>query len=187
MSSRFAVSETTIPDLLMVRHEPLGDDRGELERLFCLDVLRSSFADRNVVQINRTLTKQVGAVRGMHYQLPPSAETKVVTCLRGRVLDIAVDLRADSPTFLKSYAVELYSDAHHSLLIPEGFAHGFQTLECDSELLYFHTAFYDPASERGLVPTDPALGIDWPLPISQISTRDAQHPLVDDNFEGVRL
>ena len=186
MSPRLVVESTLIGGLLTAIHPPLGDARGELERLFCANDLDEVLGERHIVQVNRTLTRQVGAVRGMHYQLPPSAEMKIVTCMRGRIFDVAVDLRAGSPTFLRPYGIELSEGTHRSFVIPEGFAHGFQVLESDSELLYFHTAFYDPVNERGLAPTDPALGIEWPLEISQISDRDAQHELVSDTFEGVR-
>lgn len=110
-----------------------------------------------------------------------------MTCLRGRIWDVVVDLRANSPTFLKWHAEELSANNHHALLIPQGFAHGFQTLEDDCELLYLHSAPYAPASEAGLNPSDKALGIPWPLPITAISLRDTQHPLLHAEFVGMTL
>ena len=121
----------------------------------------------------------------MHYQLPPSAEAKIVSCLRGAAFDVAVDLRRDSPTFLQWHAETLSAENHRSLVIPEGVAHGFQALADDCELLYFHTAAYDPAAERGLHPGDPRLAIAWPLPVERLSERDASHPPLTPEFDGV--
>ena len=133
------------------------------------------------------MTREPGTVRGMHFQLPPSAETKLIRCLRGRVFDVAVDLRRDSPTFLKWSGHELSATNAHLLVIPEGFAHGFQVLEPDSELLYLHTAFYDPAHEGGLSPADPMLAIRWPLPVNGLSDRDRNHPQLTADYRGIAL
>ncbi len=176
-----------IPGLAVATHPPVGDARGELERLFCVTEMADVVGDRRIMQINRTRTSAVGAVRGMHYQLAPHAEMKLVTCLRGRVLDVAVDLRMGSPTFLEYQAIELSPHSHTTFVIPEGFAHGFQVLEPDSELLYFHTASYEPGAERGVSSTDPAIGIEWPLPIAQLSERDRSHEPIGDTFRGVAL
>ena len=121
----------------------------------------------------------------MHFQYPPSAEMKMVRCLRGRVFDVAVDLRQGSATFLQWHAEELSADNNRMFIIPEGFAHGFQVLDESSELLYLHTAAYNPSAEGGLRFDDPAIGIDWPLTITDISLRDQQHPLLSDEFEGL--
>lgn len=123
----------------------------------------------------------------MHYQHPPHAEMKMVRCLRGRVWDVAVDLRAGSPTFLDWYARELNPESAEMMVIPEGFAHGFQTLEPESELLYLHTEFYNPESEAGLRHDDPQLKIDWPLTPQDLSPRDLSHPFLENNFTGVTL
>lgn len=140
-----------------------------------------------VAQINQTLTRCEGAVRGMHYQLPPVAEVKLVTCLRGRVFDVAVDLRADSTTFLRWHGEILSPENRRALAIPQGFAHGFQALEVDCELLYLHSAPYRPEAERALNACDPRLGIDWPLPISDMSDRDRGHAMLTENFAGIVL
>jgi dTDP-4-dehydrorhamnose 3,5-epimerase len=123
----------------------------------------------------------------MHFQNPPHAECKLVSCLRGEVWDVAVDVRAGSSTFLQWHAVRLSAANGKALLIPEGFAHGFQALTDDAELLYCHSEPHAPAAERGLNPVDPRLAIAWPLPVGQLSARDAGHPMIDQAFEGVRL
>lgn len=163
----------------------IGDDRGQFARLFDLDLLGAVHGARPIVQINHSITRQPGTVRGMHYQTAPALEAKWVRCLRGRVLDVAIDLRQGSPTFLQHFAVELSPAGAVALFIPEGCAHGFQVLEPDSELLYLHTAPYAPHHEAGLRCDDPALGIAWPLPVTGLSPRDAAHPLITADFEGI--
>ena len=163
----------------------IGDARGQFARLFDLDLLGAVHGARPIVQINHSVTRQPGTVRGMHYQSAPALEAKWVRCLRGRVLDVAIDLRQGSPTFLQHFAVELSPAGAAALFIPEGCAHGFQVLEPDSELLYLHTAPYAPHHEAGLRCDDPALGIAWPLPIIGLSPRDAAHPLITADFEGI--
>jgi dTDP-4-dehydrorhamnose 3,5-epimerase len=121
----------------------------------------------------------------MHFQYPPHAEMKLVRCLKGRVWDVAVDLRYRSPTFLQWHAEELTPNSGRMMVIPEGFAHGFQVLEPDSELLYLHTAPYTPSAEGGLRHNDPKLGIHWPLHVTDLSERDAAHPLIGEAFQGV--
>lgn len=185
--NKFDVISTEIDDLKVLRRKPIADSRGYLERMFCINDLSGVMAAESIIQINRTHTKQLGAVRGMHYQLQPYAEIKLVTCLKGRVLDVAVDLRANSPTFLKSFSIELTGNNHTTLFIPKGFAHGFQTLTADCEMLYFHTAQYSPDHERGLNALDPLLGIEWPLPVNDRSPRDLAHPMLTANFQGIDL
>lgn len=183
--SRFLVHDTPLTGLKLIERKPVGDARGFLSRLFCESELAAAGWTRGIAQINHTLTRTQGAVRGMHFQRAPHAEMKLVSCLRGAVWDVAVDLRADSPTFLKWHAAELSADNHRSLLIPEGFAHGFQTLTADCELLYLHSAAYVPDAEGGLQPQDPALAIAWPLAISEISARDSQHALLTQAYTGL--
>lgn len=185
--SRFALEHTPLPGLHRVVRQPAGDTRGWFERLFCSEELAAAAGQPFVpVQINRSLTRVRGAVRGLHYQHPPHAEIKYVSCLRGAVFDVAVDLRAGSPTFLRWYGSTLSADNRSSLLIPRGFAHGFQALTEDCELLYLHSDPYHPQAEAGVHPGDPAVGVDWPLPISELSSRDAAHPLLVRDFSGVR-
>ena len=187
VSSRFVIQATSLSGLNVVERKLLGDSRGYLERMFCTEELRSVFGERSILQINHTLTQTKGTVRGMHFQYAPHAEMKLVSCLRGLVFDVAVDLRKGSPTFLHWHAELLNGENHKTLVIPEGFAHGFQTLTDDCEMLYLHTAAYAPDAEAGLNPKDLRLAIAWPLPITEMSLRDAAHlPIVAD-FEGIKL
>ena len=186
MSDRFTILPTRLAGLHALERHPRCDSRGYLERLFCEQDLQAVFGgDRRVVQINRTLTKLPGTVRGLHFQRPPHAETKVVTCLRGEVFDVAVDLRPSSPTFLEWHAEVLSETNGRSLLIPEGFAHGFQTIAADCELLYFHSAAWCASAEGGLNPIDPRIAIAWPQPVSEMSDRDRRHPLLDAGHDDV--
>ncbi|VBA52225.1 dTDP-4-dehydrorhamnose 3,5-epimerase [Mycobacterium attenuatum] len=185
MGYRMNILDTPISDLKVVQSLPHRDARGAFVRLFCANDLQSLLGHRQIAQINHSRTSHAGAVRGMHFQYPPHAEMKMVRCLSGRVWDVAVDLRSGSPTFLRWHAQELAPDDAQMLVIPEGFAHGFQALEPDSELLYLHTAFYHPPSEGGLRHDDPRLAIAWPLPPRDLSPRDLAHRLLDADFTGV--
>ena len=182
---RFSCTPLAIPGVVAVQRQRIGDARGSLSRVFCAGELAAAGWTWPVAQINHTHTVRAGTVRGMHYQRPPHAEAKLVTCLRGRVWDVAVDLRAGSPTFLHWCAQELSAENLTALLIPLGCAHGFQALTDDAELLYLHSAAYAPQAEGGLRPTDPRLGIAWPLPISELSARDAGHALLGASFTGL--
>lgn len=183
--SRFLVHDTPLAGLKLIERKLIGDARGFLARMFCAEDLSMAGWHAGIAQINHTLTQARGTVRGMHFQRSPHMEIKLVSCLRGVVWDVAVDLRAGSPTFLKWHAVELSATNHCALLIPEGFAHGFQTLTDDCELLYMHSAAYVPDAEGGVQAQDPALAISWPLPITEISTRDAQNVLLTQEFTGL--
>ena len=185
--SRFTILDTPIADLKIVERQQLGDTRGFLSRLFCAEELSVAGWHKPIAQINQTLTQKQGTIRGMHFQRPPYAEIKLVTCLRGAIWDVAVDLRDESPTFLQWHAEELSAANHRALLIPEGFAHGFQTLSDDCEIVYLHSMAYLPGAEAGLNPKDHMLSITWPLAIAELSTRDAQHPMLDHQFKGVTL
>lgn len=179
MSSRFHILDTKLEGLSILQPKRLGDHRGYLERMFCTQDLDSLLEGRSISQINRTYTEKLGTVRGMHFQRPPHAEMKFVTCLRGEVFDVAVDMRSDSSSYLNFHSEILSGENHKILVIPEGFAHGFQALSDDCEMLYFHSAAYHPSAESGLNPRDPVLAIDWPLPISEISERDSAHPFIN--------
>lgn len=169
---------TPLPGLMVVETRPVGDQRGSFARLFCAQELAPLGLPGPIAQINHSCTSVQGTVRGLHFQRPPKAEAKLVRCLRGRVFDVAVDLRKGSATYLRWHAVELSPENHLAFYLPQGFAHGFQTLTPDCELLYLHTEFYSPEHEGGLRFDDPALGIAWPLPVVGLSARDAAHPLV---------
>lgn len=185
--SRFTVLNTPLAGLKLVQREKLQDERGFLSRLFCADELAAAGWRGPVAQINHTCTRQTGTVRGLHYQVPPHSEIKLVSCLRGEVWDVVVDLRAGSPTFLRWHAQVLSADNGCAMLIPQGFAHGFQALEGDSELLYCHSNAYASQAEAGLHPQDACLAIGWPLFVQGLSPRDAGHPMITDVFEGMRL
>jgi len=181
------ITPTPIGGVAVVEMEPFIDNRGAFTRLFCNAELREVIGTRQIAQINRSHTNSVGAVRGLHYQRSPFAEMKLVSCMNGRIWDVAVDLRAGSRTFLQCHAEELTANNYRMLVIPEGCAHGFQVLEPDSELLYLHTAVYNSASEGGVKPTDPRLRIRWPLPIVDLSDRDRSHPMLADDFTGLTV
>ena len=181
------ISDLPLPGLKLIERTRLGDERGFLSRLFCAEELAGTGWNKPIAQINHARTFKRGTVRGMHYQCPPHAEMKLVNCLHGEVWDVAVDLRTSSKTFLHWHAENLSADNRLALLIPEGFAHGFQALTDDVELLYCHSASYVPASERGLNPREPMLGIDWPLPMAALSERDARFEWLAPGFEGIRL
>lgn len=175
--NRFRINDLRIPGLKLIQRTLIGDQRGFLCRLFCAEELALAGWTKPIAQINHTLTAKQGTVRGMHFQHPPHAEMKLVSCLRGKVFDVAVDIRPDSPTYLHWHAEELSADNHKALLIPEGFAHGFQALTNNVELLYCHSAPYVPEAEGGLNALDPKLAIAWPLEISEMSERDRDRGL----------
>jgi len=180
--SRFKITDLPLLGLKLVERQRLGDNRGFMSRLFCAVELAEAGWKKHIAQINHTYTSRRGTVRGMHFQHPPHAEMKLVNCIQGRVWDVAVDLRADSATFLHWHGEELSAENNRALLIPEGFAHGFQALTGDVELLYCHSAAYHVEAEAGLNPRDPELAINWPLNITELSERDAQHPMIKKNF-----
>jgi dTDP-4-dehydrorhamnose 3,5-epimerase len=185
--SRFTITDLPLAGLKLVQRQRLGDSRGFLSRLYCAQELGAVGWHNSIEQINHTYTAQKGTVRGMHYQLPPNAEMKLVTCIQGEVWDVAIDLRAGSPTFFHWHAETLSSDNHKALFIPEGFAHGFQTLSDNVTLLYCHNAAHKSDAESALNVRDPRLAITWPLAITVLSPRDAQHPLINSEFKGVFL
>lgn len=185
MSERFEIRATPLAGLQVLQRKPIGDGRGYLERLFCMDELAPLLSGRRIAQINHTRTATRGSVRGLHYQRPPHAETKFISCLRGEVFDVAVDIRSHSPTFLHWHAEVLSAENHLTLVVPEGFAHGFQALTDECDMLYFHTASYQPAAEAGLHVNDPRLDIAWPLPVSGLSPRDAGHAPLGADFTGI--
>ncbi|MFB2549725.1 dTDP-4-dehydrorhamnose 3,5-epimerase family protein [Ensifer soli] len=185
MSGRFEAEGTGVDGLVLLKRRRLGDERGFLSRLFCVSDLAEFGWEGGVAQINETGTSYRGTVRGMHFQRPPHAEIKLVTCTRGAVLDIVVDLREGSRTFLSSYAVELSAGNGLSLLVPKGFAHGFQALTDDVRMIYAHSMPFVAEAEGGLHCQDPALGLRWPLPVARLSPRDAAHPMIATAYPGL--
>jgi len=160
----------------LIEAEPFQDHRGLFARFFCSRELSQLMGERRILNINLSRNRETGTIRGMHFQHHPHQEMKLVRCLSGSVFDVLIDLRPESPTFLKWHG-EILSAANMKMLcIPEDFAHGFQVLEPDTEVLYLHTAFYMPEAQGGLRYNDPTVGIEWPLPVTEISWRDASHP-----------
>ena len=185
---RFVMKDTPLAGLKLIKRECLKDERGFFSRLFCAEELASIFnIEKHIVQINHTHTYQAGSIRGLHFQLPPHSEIKIVSCLVGKIFDVVVDLRKNSATFLQWHAEILSADNNHSLLIPEGFAHGFQTLTDDCHLIYCHSAFYAPHAEAGLHYQDSKLGIAWPCETTCISKRDQLHPFLLETFKGLLI
>src|SRR3990167_4201860 len=166
---RFEIINTPLSSLKIIQRNPVSDQRGYLERLFCNKELQAILPEKNIMQINHTLTNLCGTIRGLHFQHPPYTETKLISCIRGAIFDVAIDLRKDSPTFLQYHAEILTDNNHKTFCIPDGFAHGFQTLTDQCELLYFHTNQYNKESEDGLNALDSQLAIQWPLPIANRS------------------
>ncbi|MFA0823881.1 MAG: dTDP-4-dehydrorhamnose 3,5-epimerase [Methanomethylovorans sp.] len=171
----------------IVHAEPFVDHRGVFARFFCEKELSEIIDDRHFVNLNFSKTLKKGAVRGLHFQYPPIAEMKLVRCIRGSVYDVIVDIRKNSPTFLKWYGVELSAENMKMICIPEGFAHGFQALEESSELIYLVSSFYSPEFEGGLNYNDPVLGINWPENVTDISDKDSKYPFIEDKFNGIEI
>jgi dTDP-4-dehydrorhamnose 3,5-epimerase len=164
-------TEIELKGAFIIDLEPFSDNRGEFMRLFCKNELQA-IEDIDCVQANYSINKKKGTLRGMHFQNPPFSETKIIKCLNGSIYDVIVDLRKGSPTYLKWHAEVLKKGDYKMLYIPKGFGHGFQTLEDDSEVLYFHSEFYNKAADNGFNYEDSKIRIKWPLPISVISEKD---------------
>ena len=187
MSERFEFIETELDGLYVIKRKPIADDRGRFMRFFCEEEYKEiGFLSRNV-QMNLPTTRNKGVVRGIHYQIPPMAETKIVTCLQGEILDVAVDLREGSPTFLRYYSQVLSKENGMSLFIPEGFGHGFQTLTEDCEVFYLHSEFYSPEYAQAVNAFDPAINIEWPLDVTMRSENDENVGLLNSEFIGVQV
>ncbi len=171
----------------IIEAKPYEDARGMFTRLYCENEFKEINQLKKIVQINYSLTKGKGALRGMHYQKPPKAEIKMVRCLSGSIFDVIIDLRKDSNTFLKWHGEVLSSENRRMMYIPEGFAHGFQTLAPSCELLYFHTEFYSQDFEGGVLYDDPGVDIKWPSAVAEITEKDMSYPLLSKEFEGIKL
>lgn len=184
---RFSITPVGIAGLMLLQRHPLGDERGYFQRLFDADELQQAGWQGAIAQINHTLTRQAGTLRGLHMQLAPFAEYKLITCLRGRVWDVAVDLRAGSPTFKQSFGVVLAPEQQNALLIPPGCAHGFQSL-CDNvEMLYCHSQPYRADAEFCIQACDSQLALEWPLAITQRSAKDEFSASLAPDFAGVSV
>lgn len=176
------LSETSLKGAFLIDIEPRADARGTFTRVFCQKEFERAGLMHDLAQINHSKNYKAGTLRGMHYHTSPCREAKLIRCIRGKVFDVAVDLRKSSPTYLKWVGFELSEQNEKMFYIPPGFAHGFQTLEPHTELLYHCTDFYAPEHERGLRFDDPAFSIHWPLPVVDISDRDKSHPWVGPDF-----
>jgi dTDP-4-dehydrorhamnose 3,5-epimerase len=179
-------TETKLRGAFLIDIERREDSRGFFARAFCQHEFEAHGLKKTIAQANVAFNHKRGTLRGMHFQLPPAAETKVVRCTRGAILDIIVDLRPESPTYLDHIAVELTEDNNRALYVPERFAHGYQVLRDKTETTYQVGEFYTPGSEGGLLYSDRRLGLDWPLPVSVISEKDQLWKLLDDQEEELK-
>lgn len=170
-------TESSLAGAYVIDVDKKADDRGFFARAFCAQEFKNLGIKPEVAQINVCYNDTQGTLRGMHYQLSPASETKLVRCTRGAIYDVIVDLRPDSPTYLQHFGVELSADNHRSLYVPEMFGHGYQTLTAEAEIVYVVSEFYTPGCERGLRYNDPAFNIQWPLPVSLISQKDSNWDL----------
>lgn len=170
--------ETPIAGLYVVELETRIDERGFFARSFCVHEFEALGLETTVAQCNISFNEKAGTLRGLHFQTPPHEEARLVRCTRGAIYDVAIDIRPDSPSYLKWYGVELTSDSRRMIFIPRGFAHGFQTLVDATEVCYQMSEFYHPECARGLRWDDPALAISWPLENVVMSDKDRAHPLL---------
>lgn len=180
------ILSTSFDKLFVVQPNSFQDERGVFSRLYCQDELEDA-CKISIKQINHSLTYKKGTVRGLHFQYEPHAEVKIVKCIQGSIYDVVVDIRKDSPTFLKTFSIELTKENQKMLCIPKGFAHGFQTLEDNTELLYFHSNIYVPENEGALNVKEPRLNIEWPLEITSISNKDQFNDFLNNSFRGVDI
>ncbi len=177
--------ETPLLGSFIISLLPHADKRGWFARYYCKDEFSKIGHNKELVQFNHSFTNLEGSIRGLHYQQEPYKEIKLVRCIAGAVFDVLVDLRKGSPSFLRWFGVELSAENKKMVYIPEGFAHGFQTLTANCELLYHHSEIYEPNVEAGIRYDDPILDINWPVAISEISDRDKSHKYLDLNFKGI--
>jgi dTDP-4-dehydrorhamnose 3,5-epimerase len=176
---------TLLNGCYIVEPKIFDDDRGWFARFYCKNEFKEIGHDKEWVQLNHSFTNKRGTIRGMHFQSQPFREIKMVKCIAGTVYDVVIDLRKDSATFLKWVGVELSAVNKKMLYIPEGFAHGFQCLEDNCELIYHHSEFYLPEAEAGVRYDEPLIKIKWPMPATMLSPRDSGHPYLDENFKGI--
>lgn len=185
--NRLTIASAPIAGLKIVERQLLGDERGYFARIFCGDELEPAGWPGTVAQVNESFTARAGSLRGMHYQAEPFADWKLVICVRGAVLDVALDIRAGSATLMQWHGEHLSAENGRALLIPPGCAHGFQALSDDVLLVYCHSKPYAPAADSGLNPLDPLAAIEWPLQIADMSDRDRTRPMLPNDFAGVRF
>ena len=184
MEKKLNIKNTNFEGLFIIEPNIFEDNRGSFSRIFCENEL-SSILDFNIKQINHSVTSKRGTIRGLHFQYEPNSEIKMIKCVKGSVFDVVVDIRRNSETFLKVFSIELSEFNNKIIFIPKGFAHGFQALEDDTELIYLHSSLYKPSNEGALNPVDKILDITWPEDISNISEKDRNHPFITDKFKGI--
>lgn len=181
------IHKTPIEGCFEIELTPMQDHRGVFARTFCQKELRSAGVEFQIAQSNFSMTREKGSIRGMHYQVEPKAESKIVRVIRGSIFDVCIDLRRNSTTFGKWHGVELNDKNFKMLLLPKGCAHGFQTLEDNCEMIYFHDEFYTPECDRTAHHQDPLFAIRWPLPVASISDKDKSAPFFSNQFKGIEL
>lgn len=177
--------ETKLAGSHVINISPVVDERGWFARTYCKDEFKKIGFNGEWVQINHSFTGKKGIIRGMHYQVPPFAEIKLVRCIAGAVFDVIIDLRKHSSTFLQWFGTELSAENRKMIYIPEGFAHGFQTLTNNCELIYHHSQYYKPGFEAGIKYNDPMIHIQWQSEPDNVSERDSGHAFLTKNFEGI--
>lgn len=187
MSTNIEHIKTPIADLFVLKRKIIGDERGHFFRIFCKDELNEIGLTKPLVQINFSHAKEKFTTRGFHFQYAPNAETKIVTCIKGEIFDVAVDLRAGSPTFLQWFGTILSEENNQSLFIPEGFAHASQSLSDESSLIYLHTEAYSNINEGGVNVNEPMISVEWPHPPHNLSKRDASFSFLPPNFKGITI
>ncbi|MDX1959905.1 MAG: dTDP-4-dehydrorhamnose 3,5-epimerase family protein [Leptospiraceae bacterium] len=183
----FSINKEFIDNVFTFKSNLIEDNRGWFNRLYCSEELNSIGIKDPIQQINHSYTKEKGTIRGMHFQEPPYSEVKILRCLKGSIFDVIIDLRKGSKTFLQSFKVKLSEDSYSSIVIPKGFAHGFQALEDNVEMIYFHTELYSKESEGGILYNDPFLNISWPLPVVNVSERDLSFKNITPEFKGLKI
>jgi dTDP-4-dehydrorhamnose 3,5-epimerase len=181
------IQNTKIGGVKTIISEPFKDERGFFNRIFCQKELDTIRPNITIAQINHSMTRLKGTIRGLHFQYPPHAEMKIVRCVRGSIFDVAVDLRKNSPTFLKWHGEILSAENMRALVVPEGCAHGFQALEDNIEMVYISTAFYCKEAEDTIRYDEPKVNIIWPLSVTVVSEKDKAHPLLDNEWAGVSI
>lgn len=183
--NKFTLINEPMNGLKIIKINSFKDDRGIFSRYFCSNDFKELGLKKPIVNINHSNTVTAGTIRGLHFQYTPSTEIKIIKCIKGSIFDTVVDIRKESNTYLKSFSIELKEDDDILFYIPEGFAHGFQSLEDNTSIIYFVTSFYSAYNESGINPFDPILNINWPLPCTFISEKDKAHKLLDRLFEGI--
>jgi dTDP-4-dehydrorhamnose 3,5-epimerase len=178
--------ETVLDGVFVIDFLKNEDNRGSFTRTFCKKEFATIGFSKEFVQINHSFNTTKGTLRGLHFQKMPFTESKLIRCIHGKVFDIVVDIRENSRTFLKYFGVELSLEKMNAIFIPEGFAHGYQTLEDNSALIYHHSQFYAPEFDGGIRFNDPILNINWPMPAINLSDKDKNYSFIDNNFKPIK-